>query len=188
MEGNRTTRSGFTALASPLLYLTALVAICRGGPPWFPPDDDATAVIVAHFDAAKASIDYQLFNFTSEPIADALIRAHKRGVAVRLLLDKRGQASPHSQAARCKSAGLDVRLDGKHPIAHNKVRLIDGKVLLAGSFNDSRQANRNAENLTRDEDPDLVAAFAANFERHWEHGEKFAKHVAKAQPRRTRGR
>lgn len=162
-----------------IIALLLLAAPARADVLWvkFAPDDDCTGAIVAEFDKAKKSIEYQLFNFTSEPIADALIRAHKRGVKVTLLLDddandvpKPGKRS-YSQAARCKQAGVPVYLDRKHPIAHNKVRIIDGKLLIAGSFNDSRQANRNAENVYAEDDPVVVKRFAENFAKHLKHAE-----------------
>ena len=157
------------------LALLLLTAPARADVLWvkFAPDDDCTGAIVAEFDKATASIDYQLYNATSQPVADALIRAHKRGVKVTLLLDKRAQQTKFSQAARCKQAGCKVYLDGKHPIAHNKVRIIDGKLLIAGSFNDSRQANRNAENVYAEDDPEVVKLFAENFARHLKHAEAY---------------
>ena len=152
---------------------------------WFAPEENCQAVIVAELDKATETIDYQLYNATADPIGDALIRAQKRGVAVRMLLDYRANAtSQYSQAARCKAAGIDVRLDRAHPIAHGKVRIIDGKVLLAGSFNDSRQANRNAENLTRDDEAPLVKEFSENFQRHWDHAETFVAAKPKTKRRR----
>lgn len=143
----------------------------------FAPEDDCTGAIVAEFDKATATIDYQLFNFTSPTIADALIRAHGRGVRVRLLLDDGANEPPkagkryYSQAKRCAEAGLAVRLDRKHPISHNKVRIVDGGLLISGSFNDSRAANRNAENLYAEDSPAVVKRYADNFERHWQHAE-----------------
>src|SRR4051812_14647705 len=77
---------------------------------WFAPEQDCTAVIVAELDKATKSIDYQLYNFTSQPIGDALIRATKRGVSVRMLLDsKANENNTNSQAARCKRAGCAVK-------------------------------------------------------------------------------
>ena len=164
-----------------LLIAVLIAAPAQADVLWvkFAPEDDCTAAIVAEFDKAKDSIQYQLFNFTSEPIADALIRAHKRGVKVPLLLDDDANAPPklgrksYSQAKRLRQAGVPVYLDRKHPIAHNKVRIIDGKLLLSGSFNDSKAANRNAENLYAEDDPAVVKRFAENFARHLAHAEAY---------------
>lgn len=146
---------------------------------WFAPDDDCTAAIVAEFDKARSSIEFQLYNATSPAIGDALIRAHKRGVKVTVLLDGRANSPPKrgkksfSLAGRLRQAGVPVYLDRAHPIAHNKVRIIDGKLLLSGSFNDSKSANRNAENLYLEDDPAVVKRFADNFRRHLAHAEVY---------------
>lgn len=139
---------------------------------WFAPDDDCTAAIVDQFDKAGKSISYQMYGFTSQPIADALIRAHQRGVKVIVLLDSESPSQRGSQARACKAAGIDVRTDHRHPISHNKVRIMDGKLLLSGSFNDSKQANRNAENLYLEDDPAVVKRYAENFARHLAHAVK----------------
>lgn len=124
--------------------------------------------IVSIIDQAEQTLDVQAYAFTSKRIADAIIDARGRRVKVRLLLDSDAINSPSSQHKRCKAAGCIVREDAKHPIAHNKVWLIDGRLLLFGSYNGSEQAKRNAENLVLADGPE-VKKFAANFERHWEH-------------------
>lgn len=126
-------------------------------------------LILREIRSAKVSIQYQMYNFSSGPIADALIDAHRRGVRVELLLDYVAAHQKSSQASACVAAGIPVYVDRSHPIAHNKVRIFDGKLLLAGSYNDSARATKNAENLTRDTDPERVAAFVANFESHKSH-------------------
>lgn len=138
---------------------------------WCAPEDDCVAAIVSEFDKATKSIKYSMYNFTSPQVADALIRAHGRGVKVTLLLDKRAQSTRYSQAARCKAAGIDVLMDSKHPIHHVKERIIDDKRVLFGSFNDSRQATRNREDLVLDDTPKLVKRFADEFAKHLKHAE-----------------
>ena len=155
--------------------LMLATAECCGADVWFAPGEDCTAVIVSEFDKAAKTVDVMAYNFTSQAIGDALIRAEKRGVEVRILLDVRAPSQGNSQAERCKAAGADVRIDQcrpREPIAHNKVGLVDSAVVLAGSFNYSKQANKNAENLTRDDQASLVKEYADNFETHWQHGQK----------------
>lgn len=164
-----------------IIALLLLSVTARADVLWvkFAPEDDCTAAIVAEFDKAKSSIEYQLYNATSPYIGDALIRAHKRGVKVTVLLDRKANAPPqpgktsYSQAKRLRQAGIPVYVDGKHPIAHNKVRIIDGKLLLSGSFNDSKAANINAENLYAEDAPAVVRKFAENFKRHLSHAEAY---------------
>jgi len=49
---------------------------------------ECTAAIVKTLDATKEEILVQVYSFTSTPIAAALVRAHKRGINVQVILDK----------------------------------------------------------------------------------------------------
>jgi phosphatidylserine/phosphatidylglycerophosphate/cardiolipin synthase-like enzyme len=44
--------------------------------------------VVDTLKSAKATVLVQAYSFTSEPIAQALVEAHKRGVDVEVILDK----------------------------------------------------------------------------------------------------
>ena len=62
--------------------------------------------------------------------------------------------------------GIATFIDGKHAIAHNKVIVIDGHVLITGSFNFSKSAEEhNAENLLVIDDGDLAAKYTANWKK-----------------------
>jgi len=64
---------------------------------------------------------------------------------------------------------VDVRLDGNPANMHHKVILIDGEVLITGSYNFSRSAEmRNDENLLVVHNPQLVAQFMQEFDRIYE--------------------
>lgn len=137
---------------------------------WFSPHGGCTAAIVEQIDKARKSIDYQMYSFTSKPIAEALVRAHGRGVKVTLLLDAKSTKQEASQADDCAKAGLSVFVDAQHAIAHNKTRIFDNKRVMFGSFNDSAGAEeRNAEALVLEDDPKVVDRFAENFQQHLKH-------------------
>lgn len=136
---------------------------------WFSPRGGCTAAIVEQYGKAKNSIDVMAYTFTSEAIADALIAAKQRGVAVRVILDDDEAIKTASQSARLKAAGIKVFLDGEHPIAHNKVSIIDYKLLLGGSFNYSRSAESNAENLYLEDGKATVDKYVENFDHHLQH-------------------
>lgn len=162
-------------LAIAAILLGSLTAGAESLGPWFAPGGDCEAAIVQQINGATLSIHYQMYTFTSQPVADALIEAAGRGVEVTLLLDYRASLNPSCQGSRCSSHGCKVFVDSKHPIAHNKVRIIDGKILLAGSYNDSAQARHNAENLVYEDDPDTVAKYEANFQSHLAHAMTWRK-------------
>ena len=97
---------------------------------------------------AKKMVLVQAYSFTSAPIAKALVDAHKRGVDVRVILDKSQRSEKYSSADFVAHAGILTLIDAKHAIAHNKVMVIDGETVLTGSFNFTKAAEeKNAENL-----------------------------------------
>lgn len=147
----------------------------------FSPKGGCTDAVIAELNRAQATIRIQAYSFTSAPIAKALIEARKRGVRVEALLDKSNRTSRYSAAMFLKNQGADVLIDAKHAIAHNKIMIIDEKVLLTGSFNFTNNAEEsNAENLLIIRDnPDLIGRYLANFAEHRKHCEPYE---APAQP------
>lgn len=142
----------------------------------FTPGDDAAGLIVRTVDAARAQILVQAFSFTHREIADALIRAHRRGLDVQVIADRDQTDLIESSAMRhLIEAGLPVFTDADHSAAHNKVIIIDHHAkqptLITGSFNFTFAAqNRNAENLlVLHGNPDLTRAFFDNWQQHREH-------------------
>lgn len=136
----------------------------------FSPGGGAQSLIIEYTDKAKQEIYWQAYNFTSQPLADALKRAHARGVHVVVILDYTASRQKSSKAAQLAKAGITVYLDAKHQIAHDKTRIFDGKVVLTGSYNDSASAeNRNGESLFAFNDKDDVEACIANFKKHLLH-------------------
>jgi phosphatidylserine/phosphatidylglycerophosphate/cardiolipin synthase-like enzyme len=60
-----------------------------------------------------------------------------------------------------------VAKNGQHAIAHNKVMVIDGLVVITGSFNFTTAAERqNAENLLIIRDPAVAGRYAENWQTH----------------------
>jgi phosphatidylserine/phosphatidylglycerophosphate/cardiolipin synthase-like enzyme len=63
---------------------------------YFSPKGGCTEAIVDELKAAKKTIDFQAYSFTSTDIAKALADANERGVKVRALLDKKETGSQYS--------------------------------------------------------------------------------------------
>lgn len=138
----------------------------------FSPNGGCEEEICKQIDLATVSVKYQMYNFTSQPIADAMIRAKKRGCKVVIVVDKRASSSSSCKAFECAIHKCEVYLDGSHQIAHNKVRIIDDSVVVCGSYNDSDSASRrNAENITIIKDAAIAVVFAKNFDLHLKHSE-----------------
>lgn len=141
---------------------------------FFAPGSQGTAAIVNVIDEARSSVKVQAYRLTLPAVAKALKAAHERGVDVRVVLDGAQQSDKYSDATYFHNAGIAVRIDPKHPIAHNKVIIADDAVLVTGSFNFSPSAEKNAENvLVVRAAPEVLAAYVANFDAHLKHSDVY---------------
>jgi phosphatidylserine/phosphatidylglycerophosphate/cardiolipin synthase-like enzyme len=130
----------------------------------FTPGMNCTQDIVNAIDAAKKQILVQAYGFTSAPIAKALMLAHRRGVDVKVILDKSQKTQKYSAATFLANQGIPTWIDYKPAIAHNKVMIIDGITVITGSFNFTNGAQkRNAENLLILRSPELAKAYSSNW-------------------------
>jgi len=128
---------------------------------------DCTKMIVNYIDAATRSVYVQAYNFTSPDIAQALIRAHTRGVIVEVILDRSVPTERNGQLATLLKGGVPSMIDGSHAISHNKVIIIDQAVVLTGSFNFTVSAEeRNAENMVALTDVALATSYLDNWNFH----------------------
>jgi hypothetical protein len=114
----------------------------------FSPRQGATELVVKTIGEAEQSVCVAAYSFTSEPIAQALIDAHGKGVDVTVVLDKSQRKQKRSLYHRLKDSGIPTRINDNYAIMHNKFMVIDEKVLQLGSFNYTKAAEkRNAENV-----------------------------------------
>jgi phosphatidylserine/phosphatidylglycerophosphate/cardiolipin synthase-like enzyme len=142
---------------------------------WFSPNGGCTDAIVGEVDGAAKSITVLSYTFTSRPIANALIDAHRRGVDVEIVADKSETEDVRSEIKSLQRAGIAVYIDSKHAIAHNKVMVIDGATVITGSFNFTYAAeHENADNvLIVHHHPAIASAYADNFAHHLSHSDRY---------------
>lgn len=166
------------ALAAALLAGTALAAPAPSADPGraaparvealFTPGDEVDRAIATRIDAARRDVRVAAYLFTNRRIATALARAAKRGVAVDLVAD----ASQHASGGLPRVRELDragVRIWLREGLAafHHKFVVIDGAIVVTGSFNFTQAAqDRNAENVVVIESREVAGRFLAEFERH----------------------
>jgi phosphatidylserine/phosphatidylglycerophosphate/cardiolipin synthase-like enzyme len=143
----------------------------------FQPGGGATAAIVHELSLAQKTIHVQAYSFTSAPIAQALVDAKRRGVDVEVVLDKSNRTERYSAATFLVNQGIPTYIDAQHAIAHSKNIIIDGAVIITGSFNFTKAAEeRNAEtSLILRGYPDLAKKFEANFALHKGHSEPYQR-------------
>jgi phosphatidylserine/phosphatidylglycerophosphate/cardiolipin synthase-like enzyme len=137
---------------------------------YFSPNNGATEAIVREIHQARSEIRVQAYSFTSAPIADALLKAHKRGIKVEVILDKSQKTQKYSSSTFLMNARIPTYIDARHAIAHNKIIIVDQLVVITGSFNFTKAAeDKNAENLLIIRSKELAKQYLTNWWRHRDH-------------------
>ena len=124
----------------------------------FSPQGKCAAHILREIGKARKEILVAVYAFTSDDLAWALVKAHQRGVSVRVILDREfdagndnsrgdflaGQKVPVRRISGMKSAAQNRGIG----LMHQKFAVIDRAVVLTGSYNWTQAAEAlNDENL-----------------------------------------
>jgi phosphatidylserine/phosphatidylglycerophosphate/cardiolipin synthase-like enzyme len=119
---------------------------------------------------ANSSVHILIYSFTLDSIGDAVLAAHQRGIEIKVVFEKQ-QVSQYSEYFRLAAAGVQVRNDTNPDLMHHKVAIIDGYIVLIGSFNWSASAeDGNNENLLVIRSAELAATLEREFQRIWTTG------------------
>jgi phosphatidylserine/phosphatidylglycerophosphate/cardiolipin synthase-like enzyme len=126
--------------------------------------------ILALIAAETTSIDVLIYEIDTRSIVDALVAAKRRGVAVRLVIERKEN---DAAKATFKSAGVDYRdSPGEFTFSHSKVMIFGAQakaLVMSGNLNDySMRSERNYAVI--DADRQDLADLRAIFERDWNGG------------------
>lgn len=133
---------------------------------YFAPESEVMAHIIGLVETAKTYVHFLAFSFTDQRLAVALIAKVTQGVNVSGVFEKRGSSRKTSQFNRLYKKGADVRLDANPRTMHHKVIIIDGRIVIFGSYNFSSNASDvNDENLLIVHDPFLAGKYEAEFQK-----------------------
>jgi phosphatidylserine/phosphatidylglycerophosphate/cardiolipin synthase-like enzyme len=139
----------------------------------FSPGGGATELVEKTIAQARQSIRVAAYSFTSKPIAQALLEAHKRAIDVRVVLDKANATARYSSATFLANVGIPTRINHRYAIMHDKFMVVDGEMVETGSFNFTASAEaRNAENVLVLRDPAVAQRYAQESERLWGESEE----------------
>ena len=111
----------------------------------------------------------------SDALSPAAVAIFKnRGLDVQILLDKSNELERYSDLKIFLDQGVHPLVDHDHAIAHNKIAIIDQKVVVTGSYNFTNQAeHENAENLVVIKGhPEMLAMYRQNFMAHKSHSQQ----------------
>jgi len=135
---------------------------------YFSLSDNPQKVIIKNINQAEAFINIAMYIFTDREIALPLMDAQKRGVKVRVYLDRSQIESTYSISRLLVQKGIKVRISTNNYIMHHKFAIIDNRLLLTGSYNWTFSANnRNDENLMIIDDPEIIKIFQNQFVNLW---------------------
>ncbi|WP_158521598.1 phospholipase D-like domain-containing protein [Candidatus Fokinia solitaria] len=140
----------------------ALKSVC------FSPSSCCENNIVELTDKARYSIDIAVYSLTNVKIYKALVKAKKRGVAIRVISDKSQSSSRFSLISALRALNFKVRVNKKVKIEHNKFGIFDRTIMLTGSYNWTESAtNDNSENCIVDKRKRIISQYMRRFEELW---------------------
>ena len=119
-------------------------------------------------DGATQTLDVQMYLFTVTAIADRIIAAKNRGVAVRILLDPDHEGNANVRSKLMAASVPTRNAPALYSFSHAKYLVIDNKtaVIMSMNFNvDAFSSERNYGMITRDSDD--VADTKAIFDMDW---------------------
>lgn len=114
-------------------------------------------------DAAKLSVDVAIYSLSLNSIRDALLRAHDRGVQVRMVMES--DNLDRSDPQRLTEAGISILGDRREGLMHDKFVIIDGSEVWMGSMNFTDSgAYEDNNNLMRIRSVKMAENYTKEFE------------------------
>ena len=135
----------------------------------FAPSEKAPEPIIALYDNSGKYIHLAIYSLTKDEFAEALIRAHKRGVEVKVLIDRIQASSQSSKMIKLEGTGIELRRSKGGGLMHNKFAIIDGIIIYTGSYNHTEGATtKNDENYIIIKDKEIAHIYETQFHKIWE--------------------
>ena len=136
---------------------------------YFAPDKEIYKPIIGLYDNAEKYIHLAIYSLTKDEFAEALIRAHKRGVEVKVLIDRIQAAGRYADDEMLLNAGVELRRSKGSGLMHNKFAIIDGIIIYTGSYNHTNNATlKNDENYIIIKDETIAETYEKQFQKIWE--------------------
>ncbi|MEM4360172.1 MAG: phospholipase D-like domain-containing protein [Candidatus Bilamarchaeaceae archaeon] len=127
--------------------------------------------ILDFIDGARQSLDVEVYFISSTEVTNALIEAKRRGVDVRVIVDRGPYKEENTWVLeRLSAAGIPVKFGVGYKTYHTKFIIRDGTDVLVGSHNLSHSAlyqNREVSLILRNT---LADEFMKIFEEDWQEG------------------
>lgn len=141
---------------------------------YFSPDDHVARRIVRLLRDARHSIYFMAFSFTANDFGDILRQKARDGLLVEGVMEQEQvKSNKGSEFEAFAAAGLPVLLDGNAGQMHHKVIIIDGEIVITGSYNFTASAERtNDENVVIIHNAQIAAEYLGEFLRVYDAAQK----------------
>ena len=128
---------------------------------------DIEKVIIENFLKAKESITIVMAWFTNSDIIEALIKAKKySNIEVKILVDDNEINNKYfigKHKDKLERAGIEIKRQTIRNFNHNKFSVIDNNRIITGSYNYSKKANKNLENIVVFDDINIASYYKRLF-------------------------
>jgi phosphatidylserine/phosphatidylglycerophosphate/cardiolipin synthase-like enzyme len=133
---------------------------------FFSPEDGINQYVVEALNNAQSRIVFMAFSYTDKLISQAMIDAHNRGVSVQGVMEAQNANGTGAVFNTLADADIDILRDGNCYIMHHKTIIIDDELVITGSYNFTKSAEKsNDENLLMIRSPQLATQALAEYTR-----------------------
>jgi phosphatidylserine/phosphatidylglycerophosphate/cardiolipin synthase-like enzyme len=135
--------------------------------------EGSVADLIEHLlESTQSSIDAALYRFNNTRLASALAAAVRRGVRIRLVMDRDKYEETDTARQLMVQLGVPFRLSsgrqGRGSKMHHKFAILDSQIMLTGSYNWTVESEeQNYENLLILREARPVQSYTREFETLW---------------------
>lgn len=130
---------------------------------YFCPQDNCQEQIIKQIKKANHTINFMLFTFTDQEIAKELTKKKEQGLEVKGIIEN-FQNKQYWQTPLLQENNVTVKIHSSNVFQHNKIFIIDNKVI-TGSYNPTRAGTTiNDENILIITQPEIVREYKEYFE------------------------
>ena len=135
---------------------------------YFSPGDACRTAIIKEINEAKKQLKICVFTISDDMITSAIIGARRRKVSVTIITDNDKTHDIGSDIDQLSKSGIPVKMDMTSNHMHHKFMVVDGEVLITGSYNWTNSAAKfNQENIIVTRDKEAVKLFENEYDRLW---------------------
>lgn len=131
---------------------------------YFSTHESCTAEVVQLIDGSNSTIYIAVSSFTNQDIANAILRASKRGVAVSIIAESSSRVLGSMFSLVQRNTTAKVVFSNKSGMMHDSFMVVDGVYVTTGSFTWTNDAETvNAENMLMLTDRNIASLYTAEW-------------------------